>query len=85
MVKFQISSSPIPFGQLKFFMCSFLGRGDESLCTVKGSGDTTKVVVTPIYGENILQDQKIFKMGIQHTGLNLYKVYLKDDIGLTLT
>ena len=46
----------------------------------------------PIYGKNL---RKIFfsrthrpmilKLGMQHRGIKLYKVYINDDPGLTLT
>ena len=52
----------------------------------------TKMAATPIYGKTI---EKIFffqnwksydlKLGMQHQGLQLYKIYIIDDPGLTLT
>ena len=34
--------------------------------------------------KNLLQN-RILKLGMQHQGLKLYKVYINDDTGLTLT
>ena len=59
---------------------------------INGPGHMTKVAATPIYDKNL---QKIFfsrtgssmilKLGMQHQGLTLCKVYINDDPRLTLT
>ena len=51
----------------------------------------TKMAAMPIYGKNfknlLLQNQKSYDLETWHValGLKLYKVYINDDPGLTLT
>ena len=51
----------------------------------------TKMAAMPIYGKNIkkifsrTRSPMILKLGMYHWGLKLYKVYINDDPGLTLT
>ena len=52
----------------------------------------TKMAATPIYGktfENLFSPEQgslmILKLCMQHQELKLYKVYINDDPGLTLT
>ena len=45
----------------------------------------------PMYGKNLKKSSSlepgpmILKLGMQHPGLEVYKVYINDDTGLTLT
>ena len=50
------------------------------------------MAATPIYGKNFqksffsrMGNPMILKLGMQHQGLKLYKVYINDDPGLTST
>ena len=57
---------------------------------INGSGHMTKVAAMSIYGKNLknrlLQNRPmILKLGKQHQGHKLYKVYINGDPGLTLT
>ena len=59
---------------------------------INGLGHMTKLAATPIYGKKYLKhffsrtrNPIILKHGMQHQGLKLYKVYINDDPGLTLT
>ena len=52
----------------------------------------TKMAATPIYGKNLkkiifprTQRPMILKLGMQHWRIKVYKVYINDDPGLTLT
>ena len=66
-------------------------EGVKKVC-INRPGHMTKMAATPIYGK---KPSKIFfsrtgspmilKLGLQHQGLKLYKVYTNDDPGLTLT
>ena len=57
-----------------------------------GPSHMTKMAAMPIYGKKITKIFSyrtyvimILKLGIEHYVLKLYKVYLNDDIELTLT
>ena len=58
---------------------------------INGPGHMTKMAATPIYGKKLLKifyrtgSPLILKLGMQHQGLKLYKVYINGDPGLTLT
>ena len=59
---------------------------------INGLGHMTKMAAMPIYGKKPLKiffsrtrSPMIFKLGMYHRGLKLYKVYINDDPGLTLT
>ena len=67
-----------------------MGRGNESL--YNGPGHMTKMAAIPIYGKNLekiffsrTRSPMILKHGMWHWGLKLYKVFINDDPGLTLT
>ena len=52
----------------------------------------TKIATMPIYGKKLQKSSLepevlyiILKLGMQYWGLKLYKVYINDDPGLTLT
>ena len=56
-----------------------------------GPGNLTKMAAMPIYGKNLLEAffsktsrPMTFSLGIQHQGLEPYKLYSNDDPGLTL-
>ena len=61
---------------------------------INGPGHMTKMAAMPIY-DIWLKPLKILfsrtgspmisKLGMKHTGLKFYKVYINDDTGLTLT
>ena len=59
---------------------------------INGPGHMTKMAGMPIYGKKHLKiffsrtrSPMILKLGMKHQGLNLYKVYMHYDPGLTLT
>ena len=57
---------------------------------INGPGHMTKMAAMSKYGknfENLHQNRKsmILKLGMKHRGLKLYKVYINNDPGLTLT
>ena len=54
---------------------------------INGHGDMAKMAATLIYGKNHkkLSSPESLKLGMQHQGLKLYKVYINDDSRLTLT
>ena len=59
-------------------------------CTVyrNGSGHMTMMAARPIYGESLLKASEsgspmILKLCMEHRWLNLYKVYMHGDPGLT--
>ena len=58
---------------------------------MNGPGHMTKMATVPIYGKNLKKSSSpelgpmILKLGMQHLGLKLYKVYINDDPELTLT
>ena len=59
---------------------------------INGLGHMTKMAAMPIYGKKPLKiffsrtrSPMILKLGMYHLGLKLYKVYINDDLGLTLT
>ena len=48
----------------------------------------TKVATMPKYGQNfynLLPNQKFNDLDMDHQGLKVYKVYINDDSGFTLT
>ena len=57
---------------------------------INGPGHMTKMAITPIYGKtlknlhNQIKSPLNLKLGMQHQGLKLYKVYINDHPGLTL-
>ena len=59
---------------------------------INGPGHMTKMSTMPIYSKKTLTifcsrtgSLMILKLGMQHKGLKLYKVYINDEPGLTLT
>ena len=58
---------------------------------INGPGHMTKMAATPIYGKTLklffsrTRSPMILKLGMWHQGLKVYKVYINDDPGLTLT
>ena len=54
---------------------------------INGPGHMTKMATSPIYGKNLLQNQKSYDLETWHAdrGMKPYKVYINDDLGLTLT
>ena len=66
-------------------MWSLLGKGEVY---INGLGHMTKMAAMPIYGKKIFSRTRspmIMKLGMYHWGLKLYKVFINDDPGLTLT
>ena len=85
--QFQTSSLK-PLGQSKpNFMWSLLGKWGIKFY-INGPGHVTKKAFTPIYGKNLLlQNRKSYDFETWHvaSGTQLYKVYINDYPGLTLT
>ena len=90
--QFQTSSPLKPLGQSKpnFYVESPWEGGTKVY--INGPGHITKMTAMPIYGQNpskiffsITGCPKILKLSMQHKELKLYKVYINDDHGLTLT
>ena len=57
---------------------------------IDGPGHMTKMAATPIYGKKTSKISRtggpmILKLSMQDEGLKLYKIYINDDPGLTLT
>ena len=58
---------------------------------INSPGHMTKMADMPIHGETIkifsyrIKGHMILKFGMQHRALSLYKVYINEDPGLTLT
>ena len=54
---------------------------------INGTGHMTKMVSMPIYGKNLLQNQKSYDLSIWHVALGTQALqsYINDDPGLTLT
>ena len=60
---------------------------------INGLGHMTKMAAMPIYGKNLKKSSSlepevrtmILKLGLYHLGLKLYKVYINENPGLTLT
>ena len=58
---------------------------------INGLGHMPKMAAIPIYGKNLkkifskTRSPMILKLGMYHWGLKLYKVYINDDLVLTLT
>ena len=54
---------------------------------INGPGHMTKMAAMPIYGKRLLKpvSQEPMKLDMQHQGFKLYRVYINDDAGLTLT
>ena len=59
---------------------------------INRSGHMTKMAAMPIYGKNLKKNffsrtrcPMILKLAMKYRGLKLYKVYINDDSGLTLT
>ena len=87
MIFFSKTAWPI---KAKFYVESLWEGGKKVY--INGSGHMTKMTAKPIYGKNL---QKIFsyrtncrvimKLGMKHSVLKLYKVYINDDPELALT
>ena len=61
-------------------------RERGSKVCINGAGHMTKMAAMPIYGKDLQSSSpEPLKLGMQHQGLKLYKVYINDDPGLTLT
>ena len=48
-----------------------------------GQGHMTKIAVTPVFSGT--RSPMILKLGMQHRGLEVYKVHINDDPGMTTT
>ena len=61
-------------------------EGGAKIC-INGPGHMTNMAATPIYVKNLKTSspEPEIQLGMQHRGLKLYKVYINDDPGLTLT
>ena len=84
---FQTSSPQKPFGLSKpNFIWSLLGKGNQSLYKWSRSHDQdgrqAHLWLKPL---KIFSRTEIFKFGMQHGGLRLYKICINGDLGLTLT
>ena len=62
-----------------------LSRRDKTY--IVGPGLMTKMAAMPEYGKNLQNTRNlmILKLGMEHYGLKLYKVYINNGPGLTLT
>ena len=69
-----------------------MGRGNERVY-LNGPGHRTKMAAMPIHGKMVktlkifsrTKSPMILKLDMEHRGLKLYKVYINDGPGLTLT
>ena len=58
---------------------------------INGQGHMTKMAASPTYGKNLQKNSStelivlVMKLCMGHYVLKLYKVYINDDPGLTLT
>ena len=54
---------------------------------INGSGHMANMAAMPIYGKNLLQNQKSYDLETWHaaSGTQALQVYINDDPGLTLT
>ena len=52
---------------------------------INGQGHMTKMAAMAINSKNMTRRPMILKLGMKHQAMELYKVYINHDPGMTLT